>query len=43
LGFRFLVISLLFVAIHTNQQIIGMITLHQNMTTNCVKIFYVSL
>jgi hypothetical protein len=43
LVFRFLVTSLLLVAIHTNKQIMNMITLHQNMRKNCVRIFYVSL
>jgi hypothetical protein len=40
---RFLVTSLLLVAIYTNKQIMDMITLHQNMRTNYVGIFYASL
>jgi hypothetical protein len=41
--FRFLVTSLLFIATHINQQIMGIITLHQNMRVNNVTIFYVLL
>jgi hypothetical protein len=43
LGFRFLVASLLCIAIHTNMQIMDMVTLHQSIRTNYVRIFYVSL
>jgi hypothetical protein len=42
LGFRFLVTQLLLVAIHTNKQIMDILTLHQNMETNCIQIFYES-
>jgi hypothetical protein len=37
LGFRFLVASLLCVAINTNKQIMDMITLHQNRRSNIIK------
>jgi hypothetical protein len=43
LGFRFLVTSLLFVAIHANKQIMDTITLHQTMETNFEIIIYTSL
>jgi hypothetical protein len=43
LGFRFLVTSPLLVAIHTIKQLIDMITLHQSIRTNYIRIFYESL
>jgi hypothetical protein len=42
LDFRYFVTSLLLITIHTNMQIMDIITLHQNMETNYVIIFYVS-
>jgi type III secretory pathway component EscR len=42
LGFSFLVISLLLVAIHTNKQIMGTNNIPPNMRINCVVIFYES-
>jgi hypothetical protein len=43
LGFRFLVTSLLFVAIYTDRQGIGKNNITPNMKTNSVIIFYASL
>jgi hypothetical protein len=43
LGFRFLVVLLLLVAIHSNKQIMDIIILHQNMEINHTIIFYTSL
>jgi hypothetical protein len=43
LGIRFLVTSSLLVAIHTIKQIMDMVTLHQSIRTNCVRIFYAPL
>jgi hypothetical protein len=43
LGFGFLMISLLLVAIYTNKQIMDTITLQQNIGTKCVFIFYASI
>jgi hypothetical protein len=42
LGFKFLVTSLLLVEIHANKQIMDILTLHQDMETNCIRIFYES-
>jgi hypothetical protein len=42
-GLQVSVTSLLLVAIYTNKQIMDTITLHQNMRTNNIRIFYVSL
>jgi hypothetical protein len=43
LVFGFLVTSPLVVEIHTIKKIIYMVTLHQSIRTNCVRIFYASL
>jgi hypothetical protein len=41
--FTFLVTSLLFIAIHINEQIMVIITLHQNMRAISVRKFHASL